>query len=298
MKIFYINNPAAGHKNGEKYFSLIVKEFENQEIELHSVKTEYPGHATELVSTLDFNKFDGLAVSGGDGSLFELVNGYFANSSNKRIPIGIIPIGRGNAFARDINLFPDRWQESIAAVKSKNTKMVDVGMFTSNDKKFYFINILGFGFVTDVGRTAFKLRAFGNLSYILGVLYQTIILKSYKLKMEVDGTLYERNNVFVEVSNTQYTGKDFWMAPQAKIDDGMLDVTLLNRISRTRILQCLPKIFKGTHSSMNEVEIFKGRKFKFETEPNKILTPDGQLMEATPIEIECIPRAIEVFVNN
>jgi YegS/Rv2252/BmrU family lipid kinase len=298
MKIFYINNPAAGHKNGEKFFPLIIKEFENQKIEVDSVKTEYPNHATEIVNRLDFTKYDGLAVSGGDGSLFEIVNGYFSNPSIKRIPIGIIPVGRGNAFARDINLFLDRWQESISVIKSQNTKMVDVGMFSSNNKKFYFINILGFGFVTDVGKTAFKLRAFGDLSYILGVFHATISLKPFMLQLEIDGKQIERENVFVEISNSRYTGKDFLMAPNASIEDGLLDVTLLNKLTRIKLMQCLPKIFTGEHLKMREVETFKAREIKIVTTPKKLLTPDGQLMESTPIEIECIPKAIEVFVNN
>ena len=297
MKIFYMNNPAAGHKNGIKYFSKIKTALSKRSIDYDSIQSEYAGHGTEIIKSLDFATYDGIVVSGGDGTIFEMLNGYFANKSVKKIPVGVIPIGRGNAFARDLDLVPERWEEAIDAIISGRTKKVDVGVFTTGEKKYYFLNILGFGFVTDIAATAQKLKMFGDLSYILGVFHRTIALKSFNLKMEIDGKILERENVFAEISNSRYTGKDFLMAPSAKIDDGLLDVTLLNKLSRVKVLQCLPKIFTGTHVQMKEVETFKARRIKIETTPAKTLTPDGQLMGSTPIEVECLPGAIEVFVK-
>lgn len=297
MKVFYLNNPASHGGQGAKYFSLIKSELDKNNISSEAVETKYAGHGTELIKNLDFDKYDAIVVSGGDGTLFETVNGYFENKSAKRIPIGVIPIGRGNAFARDLDLHPDKLAEAVRTVALGKTKMVDVGIFRTNNKQFYFINILGFGFVTDVAKTAFKLRALGHLSYIIGVLYRTISLKAYKLKIEIEGKVLERENVFAEISNTRYTGKDFLMAPSAILDDGLLDVTLLDKVTRIRLLQALPKIFTGDHVKMKEVECFKARHIKIETEPNKLLTPDGQLMESTPIEVECLGQAIEIFAK-
>ncbi|MFA5803062.1 MAG: diacylglycerol kinase family protein [Melioribacteraceae bacterium] len=295
MKIFYLNNPASNGGNGAKYFPLIKKEFDKRNIEHESVQTEYAGHGTEIIKNLDFEKYDAIAVAGGDGTLFETINGYFANKSVKKIPVGVIPIGRGNAFARDLELYPEKWEDAINTIASGKTKQVDVGFCKTPNEQFYFINILGLGFVTDVASTAFKLMAFGHLSYILGVLYRTISLKPYKLKIEIDGKQIERDNIFVEISNTRYTGKDFLMAPSAAIDDGLLDVTLLNKLSRIKLLQCLPKIFTGEHVKLKKVECFKARKIKVETVPQKLLTPDGQLIGNTPIEIECYSKKLEVF---
>jgi len=296
MKIFYLNNPASGNKNGAKYFSLINKEFDKRNIEYESVQTEYARHGTEIIKHLTFEKYDAIAVSGGDGTLFETINGYFANKSSKRIPVGVIPTGRGNAFARDLDLYPEKWEEAINIITSGKTKRVDVGFCKTPQEQFYFINILGLGFVTDVASTAFKLRTLGHFSYILGVLYRTISLKPFHLELEVDGQKIERKNVFVEISNTRYTGKDFFMAPNAVIDDGLLDIILLNKLTRIRLVQCLPKIFTGEHVKLKEVECFKARKIKVVASPPKILTPDGQLIGNTPIEIECLSKKLEVFV--
>lgn len=297
MKIFYMNNPASHGGKGAKYFSQIKNEFDNRKIGHDSVQTEYAGHGTEIVKNLNFEDYDGIIVSGGDGTVFEALNGYFANKSNKRIPLGVIPIGRGNAFARDLDLYPERWIEAVDLILSRRTKLVDVGKCETSNEQFYFINILGFGFVTDVAATAQKLSVLGSLSYILGVLYRTISLKAFDLKIETDGKTIERKNIFAEISNTKFTGKDFYMAPSAKFDDGLLDITLLNKLSRIRLLQSLPKIFTGEHVKLKEVETFQAKHLKISTAPTKLLTPDGQLIGNTPIEIECLPKAIEVFTK-
>ena len=297
MKIFYLNNPAAGHKNGKKYFHPILDALKKRGIGFDYVQTEYAGHGIKIIHELNFEQYDAVIVSGGDGTLFEGLNGYFANGSKKRIPFGVIPIGRGNAFARDLDLVPSRWEEALDAIKSGKTKKVDVGVFTTNGEVYYFINILGFGFVTDIATTAYTLRMFGDLSYLLGVFYRTIALRPYHLTIEIDGRIMERENVFVEISNSRYTGKDFLMAPSAKLDDGLLDITLLNKLSRGKVLQCLPKIFTGAHGTMKEVEMFQAKQIKIKTSVPKILTPDGQLMGSTPIEVKCLPRALEVFTK-
>jgi YegS/Rv2252/BmrU family lipid kinase len=296
MKVFHLNNPAAGNGNGARVFHTINKGLAENDLEVESAQTEYAGHGTEIVKNLNFDDYDTIAVSGGDGSLFEAVNGYFTNQSSKRITLAAIPVGRGNAFARDLDFESKYWRDAIDNVAFNQKKKVDVALCKMNGEQFHFVNILGLGFVTDVVQTAFKLRAFGHLSYILGVLHRTISLKPFSLKIEIDGEILNRENVFVEVSNSRYTGKDFLMAPSASIDDGLLDVTLLNKLSRTRLLQCLPKIFTGDHIKMKEVECFKAKKIKIETEPQKLLTPDGQLLGSTPIEIECLHKALEVIV--
>jgi len=297
MKILYLNNPAAGHNNGVKSYPKIINYLKESGIEFDAIQTEYAGHGTSIVNEADLNNYDALAVSGGDGTVYEALNGYFANKSGKKIPLAVIPIGRGNAAARDLGFFPPSYKDAIDAIKKNKTRMMDVGKFKMGNEELYFLNILGFGFVADVAQTAAKINFLGHLSYMVGVFVQTAKLKTYKLKIEVDGKQLERDNVFVEISNTRYTGKDFLMAPAAVIDDGLLDITLANKITRRRIMKALPKIFTGDHVHMPEIESIQAKRIKMETDIPKLLTPDGQLLGSTPIEVECLSKAIEVFVK-
>ncbi len=294
MKVLLIYNPFAGHGRAKKILPDVEAEFTKHKIDFDLRLTDYPEHATEILKDVNFKTYDAIVAGGGDGTLFEVINGYYANSSKKKPPLGILPIGTGNAVARDLELHVSKWQEAIAIIAQMKPRKVDVGKFTSHGQSYYFLNILGLGFVADVGKTAKKLKAFGNISYTFGVLYQMLMLKSFKLKIEIDGKLLERDNIFVEVSNTTYTS-NFYMAPNAKIDDGLLDVTLLGKLGRIGLLKAFPKVFTGEHIHLPEVETFTAKHIKITTDPPKVLTPDGELIGITPVEIECLHQDIEVL---
>ena len=294
MKVLLIYNPFAGHGRAKKILPEVEAEFTKYNIEFDLKLTDYPEHATEIIKDTKLKTYDAIIAAGGDGTLFEVINGYYMNSIKKKPPLGILPIGTGNAVARDLELHVSKWKEAIEIIAQMKPRKVDVGKFTSHGQSYYFLNILGLGFVADVTKTAKKLKALGNISYSLGVLYQMLKLKSFKLKIELDGKLLERDNTFVEVSNTTYTS-NFYMAPKAKIDDGLLDITLLNKLSRVGLLKAFPKVFTGEHVNLPEVETFTAKHIKITTDPPKVLTPDGELIGITPVEIECLHNDIEVL---
>jgi len=294
MKLFIVYNPHAGAGRALKLLKNVKEKFSSLNIELEIYVTEYPSHGTEVVAKLDFSKYDGIVAAGGDGTLFEVINGYFQNQSNRPIPIGVLPVGTGNAFAKDLDLDSTKWEEAIEIISMNRPRKVDVGKFTTGDNVFYYLNILGLGFVSDVTKTALKLKIFGNVAYLLGVLYETIRLKSHKLNITIDGQKFERENIFVEISNTRYTA-NFLMAPDAEIDDGMLDVTLLAKCTRRQLLKALPTVFTGEHVNLDIVETFKAKEIEVETNIPKVLTPDGEVLGTTPIKVECLKQAVEIF---
>ena len=294
MKVLLVYNPHAGHNRAKKLLPEVEDCFTKQGIEFDLQLTDYPEHATEVVRKTDLKKYDGLIAAGGDGTLFEVINGCYQNKSGKKIPLGVLPIGTGNAFARDLELDNQKWEEAIEIISRNKPRKLDVGRFTTHGQTYYFLNIVGLGFVADVGETARKLKIFGNISYTLGVFHRTIMLRSYQLTMEVDGNTIERENVFVEISNTRYTA-NFLMAPAAEIDDGLLDITLLKKLSRRRLLACFPKIFTGEHVNLPEIETFQAKKISIKTSVPKVLTPDGELLGLTPVDVECLHKDISFF---
>ena len=294
MKVLLIYNCFAGHKRSGKLLTEVEAGFEKRGIDFDLARTDYPEHAIALVRDADLGKYDGLVAAGGDGTLFEVINGYFQNSSKKKIPLGVLPVGTGNAFARDMDFDFENWEAAADIISAGRTKKVDVGRFTTHGQDYYFLNILGLGFVADVGKTAHKLKLLGNVAYTIGVFYQILFLNSYQVRLDADGKIYEGKNIFIEISNTRYTS-NFFMAPTAEIDDGQLDVTILGKTSRRRLIQCFPKIFTGEHIHMKEVDHFKAKKITITTDKPKVLAPDGELMETTPIEVECLKQSVEMF---
>jgi len=294
MHVDLVYNPHAGHNRAGKMLPDVEAYLNSLNITFDLHLTDYPEHAVQIVRDLNVKNSRGIIAAGGDGTLFEVVNGYFQNPARKKPPLGILPVGTGNAFARDLDLHVDRWKDAVEIIKMNRPRKVDVGHFRTHGQDYYYLNILGMGFVADVTRTASGLKLLGNISYTLGVFYQTLLLKTHNLTMLADGKRIEKRNVFVEISNTRYTA-NFLMAPNAEIDDGFLDVTLLGKVSRRRLLSCFPKIFTGDHIHMEEVDHFKAKHLSIVTDKPKVLSPDGELTGITPVEIKCLHRAIEVF---
>ena len=256
--------------------------------------TRRPGHAAEIVRDADLAVFDGVVAGGGDGTLFEVVNGLFVNGCKLKPPIGVLPVGTGNAFSRDIDLGSGALERAVELIGDGHHRPVDVGRFSADGDVRYFVNILGLGFVSDVGERARRIKRIGNLAYTVGVFLELIRLSTHRMTIEIDGETLERENIFCEISNTRYTS-NFLMAPSASFDDGLLDVTLLGGISRTRLVRCFPSIFSGEHVHLDEVETFTARTIRVTTDRPKTLTPDGEILGSTPVEVECLHRAIDVF---
>ncbi|MCK5457366.1 MAG: diacylglycerol kinase family lipid kinase [Melioribacteraceae bacterium] len=294
MKILLVYNNFAGNGRAKGLLPQVESLFNKYKVDFDLALTDYPEHGVEIVSKSDFSQYDGIVAAGGDGTLFEVINGYFKNTSERRIPIGVLPVGTGNAFARDLELSNNQIEEAIEIISKQKLRKVDVGKFCTHGQDYYFLNIIGAGFVADANKTAQRFKVFGSFSYTIGVLYRMLLLKFTKLTLEIDGEKREVDSTFIEISNTRYTA-NFLMAPSAEIDDGLLDITLVKKISRIRLLQGLSKIFTGEHIHLEEIDTFKAKHIKIESDTPKVLTPDGELVGITPVEIECLKHAIEVY---
>lgn len=293
MKLLLLVNPHAGRKQGRIIAQKSLDIFQKMGTSIETCYSEYPGHLSDIAEQQVNGDWDGIVAVGGDGTLFEIINGMIKGNEELPIPLGVIPVGTGNSFSRDLQI--SDYNQAISNILNCVTRHVDLGKCFCENSSFYFINILGFGFVADVAQKASRYKFLGDFSYILGVILKTINLQSYSLNFEIDGKSYERDNVFVEISNSTKTGGDMIMAPHAKIDDGRLDIVLLNKISRKGLLSALPKIFKGTHIYIPQVETFQGREMSFSPAISKVLTPDGEITGNTPVTVTVCPGKIRIF---
>lgn len=293
-RIFLLFNVHASHGRAKKLLPQLLAEMMHRGMQVEVCKTEYRGHLTEVVRELNLNNYDALIIAGGDGSLFEMVNGYMANRSAQKIPVGIIPVGTGNAFARDLGLLKDEWMKALDIICTCQPKLTDVAQLITNAEVHYFVNILGMGFITDVQKIALSFKFMGNISYTIGVLIQIIFLKKYRMRLEMDGKVIDRKNIFIEISNTRYTS-NFLMAPGASFEDGLLDVTLLNPMPRLRMLRYFPSIFKGQHITKPGIETYKARHIRVSTLKVKSLAPDGEIFGSAPFEVQCVPQALPIL---
>jgi len=288
-----IINPHAGKKRGMATAKSAIEKLKEHNIDVEMLISQKQGDSITIAENVDINNYDGILTVGGDGTLFEVINGLLKNNLDIKIPIGQIPVGTGNSFIKDLGI--NNLEDSIRVIIEGKTKAVDLGEFSYSKGKHFFINLLGTGFVSNVAYRARKYKIFGSLSYIFGVLEEVVVLKSTKIEITIDGKLFEREAVFTEICNSRYTGGDMLMAPNAKIDDGLLDIVILNKVSRRKLLSLFPLLFKGEHIMDDAVEVFTGKNISLKSDKKLVLTPDGETFGETPIEVVIHPGKIEMF---
>jgi len=295
MKILLIYNPFAGYGKSEKVLPDVQEILRKKNIHFDLLQTKARGDATIMVKEADLSKYDGVISSGGDGTFHEVLNGYYQNKGKKKPPIGIIPNGTGNAFATELGLKGYEFEKAIDIISKQKTKKIDIGYCKTENEEIYFHNIIGFGMVSDINQASNKYKIFGTASYTMASLEKIFHLSTYPLEIILDGKSIKQDNIFVEISNTRYTGSDFLMAPDAVIDDGFLDVVISKKTSRFNILKIFLQVFKGKHVYNKDVDYIKATNIIVKTKEAKLLTPDGESYGSTPLSITCKKQFLDYF---
>jgi YegS/Rv2252/BmrU family lipid kinase len=295
MKIALIANSRAQEVKNQNLNPDLETKLIERNIQFDLFATQYHGHAYEMIRQISMPEYDAIVSMGGDGTNYQVLNGLLKYHAHKRLPpLGILPVGRGNSFAKDLQIFSI--ENAIAALDRQTTRKVDVCCFSQNEDCYYFINLMGLGFVTDVAKTAARFNWAADFSYVMGVFYRLLGLNFHEMVLEIDGKVIRGKNCFVEICNSKYTGGNMLMAPQAEVDDGLFDAVVVSPLSRISLIATFPKIFKGTHGENPAVKFIKGKSATVYTEPQKALLPDGEIFGTTPTEIAVLPRLVKYFV--
>jgi diacylglycerol kinase (ATP) len=293
-KFYLIVNPHGGRRKGHRLLKLIRPVLEAAGLELELIETKFAGHARELARQLDFDGYEGLIAIGGDGTMHEVVNGILTRPDQKKIPIGLIPGGSGNAFMYDLDLL-----DPLAAVQviiGGHTRSIDAAEVNVDGRTIYAFNIIGWGLVTDVGRRAEHWRWLGEARYTIASIVEVFRPRTRAASLILDGAEIIDDFTFVLACNTRYTGKGMKAAPQARLDDGLIDVVVVRRgAGRLELLSMLPKIYDGSYIDSPLVESYPVTRFSLLPERDEALNIDGDISGATPVHVVMRPAAFEVF---
>ena len=293
-KYYLLVNPAGGTKKGMEILEMVKPIFEKSEVHLDILQTEYAGHANELANTLDLSGYNGLCAIGGDGTLFEMVNGMLKRKDNQNFPLGLITGGTGNAFMHDLNcLDPIKASERI--IKG-NLRSVDIARVETPNNFYFSFNIIGWGLVADAGYLAEYFRLLGGLRYDVASILEVLKGKRRISRLVLDGEVVDDDFVFVIACNTIHTGKAMRIAPNAKFDDGKIDLIIVRNASKTELLKLFPKLFTGEHVKSKLVECRQVQKFSIISDENSSLIIDGELIGSTPVHVTMEPKRINVLV--
>jgi YegS/Rv2252/BmrU family lipid kinase len=261
MRIALIANSRSKEVKNQTLSPALENKFLELNIRFDLFTTRYHGHAFEMMRQISIGEYDAIVTMGGDGTNYQVLNGILKYHGDKQLPpLGILPVGRGNSFAKDLQIFSI--EDGLAALSRQATRKVDVCRFSQNDDAYYFVNLMGFGFVTDVAKTAARFKWAADFSYVIGVFHRLLGLNFHDLVLEIDGKIIRGKNCFVEICNSRYTGGNMLMAPDAQIDDGLFDAVVLAPLSRLSLISTFPKIFNGTHSENPAVHFIQAKSAK------------------------------------
>ncbi len=296
-QIYMIVNPHGGLKKGLIILDLIRPIFDKSKVHLEIKSTRYAGHAYDYANTLDFNNFDGICAIGGDGTMFELINGMLNRNDKRKIPIGLITGGTGNSFMHDLDCLDP--VEAAKRIISGKLRPIDIAKVynTKTKKVIYSFNIVGWGVATDANKRAEKLRWLGQIRYNIAAIIE--VLKSSKriAKFSYDNQkVIEKDFVFILACNTIHTGKAMKAAPKAKLNDGLIDIVIVKKANRFKLLLLFPKLFAGEHIHSPLVEYRQVKKFSIYPKIDTGLNIDGELIGETPIDVKVEQKLINVLV--
>jgi YegS/Rv2252/BmrU family lipid kinase len=226
-------------------------------------------------------------VVSGDG-LIGQVGGALAESG---ATMGLIPAGRGNDLARVLGI-PTDFEGAIEVLAAGATREIDVG--EANGRRF--LGIASCGFDSDANRIANEAKWFrGNLVYAYAALRALATWKPATFTLHLDGGRKEVTGYTVAAANSKAYGGGMYAAPDAEIDDGLLDVGASGNVGKLRFLRGLPKIFEGEHLDLLEVQMWRTAEVRIEADRPFAVYADGDHLTDLPATVRVLRRALRVI---
>jgi diacylglycerol kinase (ATP) len=261
----------------------------------HTVTVISGGSAAEtsqLIRTALDVGTDAVAVVGGDGTV-SLAAQELAGTG---VPLGVIPTGTGNDFAAHLGIPQLEPERAADVIDQGMTRTVDLARVTRADGTTQrYATVLASGFDSAVNDRANRMRwPRGDMRYNIALLMEFVFLKPLPFTMHVDGERVDGPFILAAVGNTRTYGGQIPICPRARVDDGLLDVTIVRPRGRLHLLRLLPTVYKGTHVDLDEVETYRGRTVRLEA-PGVTAYADGDPIAALPITIDAEADALEVF---
>jgi len=282
-----ILNPSAGNVRDVDEIAAQIARLPNAEIQL----TNKAGSAERCARTALKKGRTLIVAAGGDGTLNEVINGIGENLG--AAVVGLIPLGTGNDFARTIGVAADV-DKAIDLILTGETRAIDVVRVTSDEVR-YFVNVSAGGFSGLVNEklTPEMKKTWGPLAYLRSAAAALPELRAYRTTLAFDNTeslMLELYNVVV--ANGRYVAGGTMIAPEASVDDGLLDVVLIPKRPAGELALVAAQIAMGAHLSSELIVFRRAASLTVKSEPGMWFNVDGELVGNEPARFEILPRAL------
>ncbi|MCS7265386.1 MAG: diacylglycerol kinase family lipid kinase [Armatimonadetes bacterium] len=295
MRCALIVNPVA--KKGRALLSAqrAQKRLNEHGWECELMVSESGEHIRQLTDQAVAKNYNAVIVAGGDGSIHHAVQVL----AKTEIPLGIIPCGRGNDLVRTLKI-PFSPEEAASVIAQGRIKKIDLGRISASNfpEPRYYCGIVTCGFDSEVAAFVHQNRNIpgGWFGYLGAALILLAQFKFPEIRIQAEGLDFGGQILLAATANCPAYGGGLWIAPTAQIDDGLLNVCVVRRTSKIRILLLMPTVFTGKHILEPEVSLHAVKSVRLESPMPLNLFADGEPVGTTPAEIKIEPNSLSVFV--
>jgi diacylglycerol kinase (ATP) len=280
-------NPTSGKGRGGRLLDPVAERLRHSGIDVDVVVGRDADEAFDRVRNRVAEGVDGLVAVGGDG----LVNIALQVVAGTDVPLGIVPAGTGNDIARALGLALDDPVAAVDLASRGVTRPIDLGRANGR----WFAGVLGSGFDSMVNERANRMTwPSGRSRYNLAILAELRTFRPVPYTLELDGESWQTEAMLVAVGNGSSYGGGMRVCPDARLDDGLLDITVLGPISKPEFLRVFPTVYKGTHVNHPAVTVRRARQVVL-TSPGVTAYADGERVSVLPVHVEAMPEALRVF---
>jgi len=301
-KTTIILNPWAGRGKAGRRQAALEEALRAAGISYTLLLTNARGHATQLAREAVQQGSDVVIAIGGDGTLNETVNGVVEGNAltGRRAAFGVIPLGTGSDFVKVLeNVAADDIEGGIRRILENKRRPIDLGLVeVPGQVKRYLLNAVGVGFDAQAAAEALKFkRLTGWAVYYLAILKALLNYKAFPMKIHFRDEVVERRMMFATIANGRCQGAGFWLTPDAHIDDGQLDICMVDMLGIVKVLQYIPLIQKAAHTHLPEVRMERIPLIHITCDNDLPVAIDGEVVSETArdITVTACPGIIDLL---
>lgn len=288
MKFALVINPTSGRRHGESIGAEASQLLAAAGHESLTIQGDNASDARDQLKQAIDQGLDSVVVIGGDGAL----HGVLDHIADSDLTFGLIPAGTGNDTARALDIPLKDTKAAVDIILKGTTRTIDL----AKAGEAFVATVIASGFDSKVSERANAMTwPRGNMRYNIAILAELRVFEPLQFTIELDGERIEREAMLVAVGNGPSFGGGLRMCEGAVLDDGYLDVVIINPVSKIELLKVFPKLSKGTHVTHPAYEHHLVKTVTL-VSPGIVAYGDGERLGLLPITISACPGALRVFV--